>query len=530
MGTSGLVVDFLLLAASWTHVLLAPYSKVEESFNLHAIHDALMYGTGPGNLHNFDHNVFPGAVPRTFTGSIMLAWITEPFVYLGTHLGLITSKFDLQIALRLSLAALNAIALILVRRAVSTRFGRRTSWLFALLTCSQFHLPFWMGRTLPNMFALIPVNIAYYALYNRAPKSLQASKRSINTALTLLTFTSVVFRSEVALLLAPLALQLLVQGHITFLNLIKVGPLAGLTSVAITVAVDSYFWAQWPLWPELYGVYFNVYLGKSADWGISPVHTYFTAYLPKLLLSSSLLSVLGATLDYRIRSMLCAPVMFVLTLSALGHKEWRFVIYVVPLFNIAAARGTLWMTSRKKGFLFKHISFLCALSLIALNFIVTLTSTRASMANYPGGVALAAFNERYAGQKNIHLHISNLAAQTGASLFLHEHAPPIFMFPFLVSSPSPIDASWTYNKTESLTPSMIASSSFTHLIAESHEVGNEEWKVVQSIHGFKRWKLNMNVLNKLKTGKLWEVSFGECARVLEMEVTEQLWILERSGE
>ena len=41
------------------------------------------------------------------------------------------------------------------------------------------------------------------------------------------------------------------------------------THLAITVAVDSYFWNQWPLWPELYGLYFNVYLGKSADWGVS---------------------------------------------------------------------------------------------------------------------------------------------------------------------------------------------------------------------------------------------------------------------
>ena len=49
---SGWVVDLLLLAVGWIHVLLAPYTKVEESFNLHVTHDVLMYGVNPGSLPN----------------------------------------------------------------------------------------------------------------------------------------------------------------------------------------------------------------------------------------------------------------------------------------------------------------------------------------------------------------------------------------------------------------------------------------------------------------------------------------------
>jgi len=189
---------------------------------------------------------------------------------------------------------------------------------------------------------------------------------------------------------------------------------------------------------------------------------------------------------------------------------------------------------------------LVALCLLFLNLVLTILSTKASMMNYPGGVALAAFNERYAGQENseshlaldvetdftfpiVHVHISNLAAQTGASLFLHEHAPPSFPLVFGTGTDPVITAvSWTYNKTEGLTPAMLSSSGFTHLITESPEIGPGEWNVVDRIMGFQRWKLNKQMLASLKRRTLWEVTLLEWTHFLEMEVTEKLWILERS--
>lgn len=78
---SFLVIPSLILL----HLFVAPYTKVEESFNIQAAHDFLTFGL---SYHNaaakiqafYDHVTFPGAVPRTFIGALALAGISNPFV------------------------------------------------------------------------------------------------------------------------------------------------------------------------------------------------------------------------------------------------------------------------------------------------------------------------------------------------------------------------------------------------------------------------------------------------------------------
>lgn len=67
------------------HLFFSPYTKVEESFNIQAIHDIVTYGIPVENAPErfsqlYDHVSFPGAVPRTFVGAISVAGVSWPFL------------------------------------------------------------------------------------------------------------------------------------------------------------------------------------------------------------------------------------------------------------------------------------------------------------------------------------------------------------------------------------------------------------------------------------------------------------------
>jgi alpha-1,6-mannosyltransferase len=103
-------MDFLIFGVAAVHVALAPFTKVEESFNLHAMHDIFTYGVTPGGLpkvrclsygsswtkvDQYDHFVFSGVVPRSFIGSLFIAGSVWPLTAFSNILS--GDKFQLQI-------------------------------------------------------------------------------------------------------------------------------------------------------------------------------------------------------------------------------------------------------------------------------------------------------------------------------------------------------------------------------------------------------------------------------------------------
>jgi alpha-1,6-mannosyltransferase len=142
-------VDIQLLFVVIFYVLCCPYTKVEESFSMQAIFDLSTFG---GHTQFYDHLEFPGVVPRSFIGPLIVALLSYPFNALATTYS-VPVVYN-QIICRSVLGALVWVSFVHFRNGVEGRFGRRASQLTGLLTSFQFHICFYMSRTLPNTFAL----------------------------------------------------------------------------------------------------------------------------------------------------------------------------------------------------------------------------------------------------------------------------------------------------------------------------------------------------------------------------------------
>ncbi|ORY01945.1 hypothetical protein K493DRAFT_88739 [Basidiobolus meristosporus CBS 931.73] len=385
--------DFLFLSLVILHLYIAPFTKVEESFNLQATHDILSHGVF--TLEKYDHFEFPGVVPRTFLGPAVLATLAYPFKFLlqlfyGDEP---MSKFWLQYIVRACLGGLNVIAMSRFRSSIEKSFGVEVSIASALFNMVQFHGIFWISRTLPNMFAYYFVLIAFHFW-------LKEDHSSRMKMIGWLTFGLVIFRFELVLLLGPIVLLELYRREIGFWETIQQGLLCGLTGLALSLVVDSYFWNQLGMYPEGYVFWFNAVLGKSSEWGVSPFHTYFTGFLPKLLLAAAPLALYGSIVDRRLLRYLIPMVSFIVSFSFLGHKEWRFIIYCVPIFNMAAGVGLvrLYRTASKSQ-VFKLFHRIAVFSLL-LSFIISTSMLLISSQNYPGGVGLLRIHELEFPQDN----------------------------------------------------------------------------------------------------------------------------------
>ena len=427
----------------------------------------------------------------------MLAALAKPLQFALVFLRVLDgddargTKMGAQIAARLALALANVAALGRMRRVLRSAFGKGVGVAFALVVASQFHLTFYVSRTLPNTFALALTTLAAADWLDAFfSSSFSCRKKTYDArdarAVLLLTASFVIFRCDTALLLAPVGAHMLFTRAFSLAGAVNWGARCVAACLAITIAIDTAMWAPprlldarerdalydtlgqslsqkslWPgsegiMWPEGRVFWFNTYENRSHEWGTYPFSWYFTDALPRAIGIWTPFVVFGAATNGKARVVALVALSFVTTYSFLPHKELRFVFPALPLCDACAAVGVaetyrrlseLRMMSEKtrkrrrtnatrRRALFwppPPAPLLGVALLLAVATHVLFAS--AAYRNYPGGEAFAAMHaaeargERFASrEKPTRVHVDVAAAQTGASRFGESAFPDAFVY------------------------------------------------------------------------------------------------------
>ncbi|XP_071572133.1 dol-P-Man:Man(7)GlcNAc(2)-PP-Dol alpha-1,6-mannosyltransferase [Temnothorax nylanderi] len=466
------IMDQLVILVSLMHLLYCPFTKVEESFNLQAMHDILYHGA---NLTEYDHHEFPGVVPRSFLGPIVISGLASPLVAGINYLKL--NKFFAQYVVRAILGLLVISTLKLYRHALQSIFGLQFAKWFVIITVTQYHFMYYLSRPLPNIMAMPLVLVALFGwLRQKHVLFIWSSAAAI-----------IIFRAELAILLGLFLLYDIASQKLSIQRLLKIAVPAGVLFLALTITIDSIFWRRL-VWPEGEVFYFNTILNKSSEWGTSPFLWYFYSALPRGLALSYFLIPFGMIWDARVRLFTVPAIIFILLFSFLPHKELRFIIYVFPLLNIGAAAAChrIWENRAKttlNGFL-----ALLVFGHLVLNVIFSMFLLCVASSNYPGGLAIAKLHRLERDSiEPVHVHIDVFTAQTGVSRFTQTNA------------------SWVYSKQENLTTDDPEMLQFTHLLMEARSKYSPNIKpylrthdIIDPIDGFSHITLNHNMLPPIR--------------------------------
>lgn len=376
-----------------------------------------------------------------------------------------------------------------------------------------------------------------YVLALASPPNAVISQRRHGLSLFTLTIAGVIFRSEIAVLVFAQTVYLLARGRVSLTKTVIPAGISGLVAgLLISVPIDSFFWQKYPIWPEWVGFYYNTILGQSSNWGTSPWYFYFLNSLPRLLFNPLVFTILvptaignPSTRQHAI-DLLVPALAYTSIYSILPHKEWRFIIYIVPVITAVAAMGASWIWIRRSKTLLYRTLSLVVLGTVLASFAGSAVLLNISQMNYPGGEAIIKLHTVTNNvTEPIRIYADNLACQTGVTRFLESRKDRINGH-----------SKWIYDKSENETAllSPLFWHEFDYALVEHGERTIGKWEIVDVINGIDGLRIVRPGTDMQTTGDLVDdVLVGErhdfwhgwdqLGEILRKKVTRGWWLTVR---
>lgn len=210
---------------------------------------------------------------------------------------------------------------------------------------------FCLTRTLSNSLetALCGIALSYWPWsWQKQPTAPQLQRSFVFAALSCLA------RPTAALLWLPMTFHLLYTfHHRVYLIFIKSILPVAVISLTFSAILDSLCYGrlvivQWNF------VRFNVVRDLGAFYGAHPWHWYFSTGLPMLLGTTAVPMALGICTCSRKQKILAMIGLFVVCANSfITHKEFRFLLPLLPMASVYAGRGVQYMFTWKNKALAK---------------------------------------------------------------------------------------------------------------------------------------------------------------------------------